>query len=318
MNIKSRVEQGLKKNAQEWIDLWNRLCQVSPATRQQVIQEISQKWGIPFDQVKPQMSDAISTYEAALGTCEASKVILFSAEQARVFDEASKDYSDALEYKLPFPRTLLYFDESIVVANEKVYGFLLDQFVVNDDNKAALLQEHERLQKLGIDIKNAKSPFLSSPDGTVVNAIVVILENYKAELYEWQQGSFDEFLFMGNTIDNLATQARKLAICCIGFINLKETVYLQETGGVPESVNAKRAQKGKTLVEPYYLCRIHGVNYGNTNSVGGGTHHGFRYDVRGHFRYYKATGLVKWIRPHQRGLQNELYIPKTYKVDKHG
>lgn len=46
----------------------------------------------------------------------------------------------------------------------------------------------------------------------------------------------------------------------------------------------------------------------------------FRYDVIGHFRFnnhHTKNGLkeiVEWIPPHQRGLDNELYIPKIYVV----
>lgn len=48
-----------------------------------------------------------------------------------------------------------------------------------------------------------------------------------------------------------------------------------------------------------------------------GIHHGFRYDVRGHFMHFtkgRMAGRVIWCPPHQRGLQNELYKPKTYRV----
>ena len=46
--------------------------------------------------------------------------------------------------------------------------------------------------------------------------------------------------------------------------------------------------------------------------------HGYRYDVIGHLRFGKhkrADGTyshtIEWVRPHQRGLRHELYIPKT-------
>jgi hypothetical protein len=41
-------------------------------------------------------------------------------------------------------------------------------------------------------------------------------------------------------------------------------------------------------------------------------HHSFRYDVIGHLRF--TEGRFIWVRPHQRGLANEIYIPKTYNV----
>lgn len=48
----------------------------------------------------------------------------------------------------------------------------------------------------------------------------------------------------------------------------------------------------------------------------------FRYDVIGHLRFnrHKTKNgwreVVEWIPAHQRGLDNELYIPKTYQVNK--
>lgn len=49
-----------------------------------------------------------------------------------------------------------------------------------------------------------------------------------------------------------------------------------------------------------------------------GTEHRYRYDVIGHLRIQKRNGIewVEWVQPHQRGLKNELYIPKTYVVNK--
>ena len=64
------------------------------------------------------------------------------------------------------------------------------------------------------------------------------------------------------------------------------------------------------------MCRIRGVQYDSEGyEKGAGVKHGIRYDVRGHFRRLE-TGKTIWVRPHQRGLQNELYVPKTYVVAK--
>ena len=46
----------------------------------------------------------------------------------------------------------------------------------------------------------------------------------------------------------------------------------------------------------------------------GGVKHGFRYDVAGHFRRLSAGRLI-WVRPHQRGLAHELYVPSVRKVE---
>ena len=52
-----------------------------------------------------------------------------------------------------------------------------------------------------------------------------------------------------------------------------------------------------------------------------GRQHSYRYDVMGHIRFgrhklgdgtYRHT--FEFVRPHQRGLKNSIYIPKTYNV----
>ena len=62
------------------------------------------------------------------------------------------------------------------------------------------------------------------------------------------------------------------------------------------------------------------------HSEGEGAHHSYRYDVIGHLRFTKhrvregdgvlvQKDYVEWVSPHQRGLSNTLYIPKTYSVE---
>ena len=43
-------------------------------------------------------------------------------------------------------------------------------------------------------------------------------------------------------------------------------------------------------------------------------HVSFRFDVRGHWRNL-SDGRTVWIRPHQRGVEHDLYRPKAYKVE---
>ena len=50
--------------------------------------------------------------------------------------------------------------------------------------------------------------------------------------------------------------------------------------------------------------------------------HQYRYDVIGHLRFnrhHTREGIkhtIEWVMPHQRGLANQLYVPKTYRVEK--
>ena len=70
--------------------------------------------------------------------------------------------------------------------------------------------------------------------------------------------------------------------------------------------------------------------FASTHGEGEGFHHSYRYDVIGHLRFGKHPvgprvlepgeqreyhDVVEWVAPHQRGLANTLYIPKTYQVE---
>lgn len=51
--------------------------------------------------------------------------------------------------------------------------------------------------------------------------------------------------------------------------------------------------------------------------AGTGTAHGYRYDVRGHFKHFKEgkmAGKIFWTVPHQRGLVHKIYRPAIRKI----
>jgi hypothetical protein len=54
--------------------------------------------------------------------------------------------------------------------------------------------------------------------------------------------------------------------------------------------------------------------YRSGEGEGSGVKHGHRYDVAGHFRRLPDGRLI-WVRPHQRGLAHELYVPSVRKVE---
>jgi len=85
----------------------------------------------------------------------------------------------------------------------------------------------------------------------------------------------------------------------------------------------RQARKG-IVPEPWQIVRVEPTlrkkyEKAGASSAGPKVTHGYRYDVRGHLRNgkhklrdgsYKYT--VEWVPDHQRGLKNELYIPKTH------
>jgi hypothetical protein len=149
----------------------------------------------------------------------------------------------------------------------------------------------------------------------VANNIYAIYSDMNTTRFGWMAESHGEFIvnYDDGKMSDFYRQIRRICVACIGYINC-ENVYLEKQGEVPEAVNRKRENKGKSRLEPYYVCRIKGVQH-DSHATGTGAKHGVRYDVRGHFRRLD-TGKTIWVRPHQRGLQNELYMPKVYKVEK--
>ena len=178
----------------------------------------------------------------------------------------------------------------------------------------------QQMYGLGIfdsDVEVQKASFNSDGEMTQ-NVLCIVFSDGFLFRYAWQS-EFQNEAFVADHYAERANMAhldeyRNLAIACIGYINC-ENIYLQRMGGIPDKVSAKRERKGKSNLEPYYVCRIRGVQYDKVDPTQNGAKHSIRYDVRGHFRRL-TTGKTTWVRPHQRGIENELYIPKTYLVDR--
>lgn len=269
---------------------------------------------------------AIDLNERAIASTQTamSKVIVFPTEQVEVFAEliANKRVFP-LEFQLPFDRVLIQLSNPLTLhfGSESWELSAMLIFQATDDRQSyemrikALKAEDARLK---IVSPGYLEHDWSISETVVTNVVVAFDRDFDPLRLVWTSKSAvlqsvdpDGTIVAAST---LRRSFRALAIACIGYINC-ENIYLHKEGEVPESVNRKRAKQGKKILEPYYVCRIRGVQYDSDGEpTGEGTHHGFRYDVRGHFRKL-ATGKTTWVRPHQRGLANELYIPKTYVVE---
>lgn len=240
------------------------------------------------EEKRERLSDKFHLWQHKYRIALDSQVIVFDCEQIKVFWEliCKGEFSPALDYKLPFENTWIQFSDAVV----------LDR----DDTEA------------WPDLGN--TAILLTQQDSGFNQIVLIHEEHDDELLAWNSSNLEDVSELGVVHGaTVAERYRLLAAACVAYINC-ENIYLQKEGEVSEAINAKRQRKGKSKLEPYYVCRIRGVQYdSNGYEKGAGIKHGIRYDVRGHFRHLD-TGKTIWVRPHQRGLQNELYVPKTYVV----
>lgn len=91
----------------------------------------------------------------------------------------------------------------------------------------------------------------------------------------------------------------------------------------PMSRQQRRWHERKDVTpKPWHIVRVNPKFAVGTDQDGAvGTQHSYRYDVIGHLRFGKHkrgdgsySETIEWIAPHQRGLANSVYIPKTYLV----
>lgn len=276
---------------------------------------------------RDQIYAGMQEYAMAFNHLVKAKTIIFSVEQAKVFLEA-EPYSEKLDYQLPFPNVLLQFSGVIRVPYKvrfehdydrgNLMGMILSQRAFTkqefeDDKK----RNAENRKKFQAQNKGTELiPVFNEEGKAIINSVMFLYEDRGTEYINWLATETYEHLPYDDALAGEAMNRwRRLAIACIGYTNC-ENVYLDQETGASKKANRKRELKRKIILEPYYVCRIRGVQYdSNGEPTGQGTHHGFRYDVRGHFRRLDS-GKTTWVRPHQRGLQNELYIPKTYVVEK--
>lgn len=289
-----------------------------------VVGERSRMMRISYKLSVSQITEERRNMAVASQISQSAKTIVFSGEQANVFKILSKSYADGLDYKLPFPDILVQFDTPVSIEvpmmgeshPDMLVGMLIRQEYVP-------IESVWEAQRIVAEYDKAPSfvreflPHMAVGDSHhgIGNHVITIYSDHNIGGVRWINESSSEFVSDPSLIELSARhlrQIKNLAISCVGYINC-ENVYLHEEGKVADKVNRKREAKGKSRLEPYYTCRIRGVNYDSV-ATGTGAAHSIRYDVRGHFRKL-TTGKTTWVRPHQRGVTNELYVPKTYVVD---
>jgi hypothetical protein len=117
----------------------------------------------------------------------------------------------------------------------------------------------------------------------------------------------------------------------LGYTMSKSVVISEQA--IPRSVRRRAERKGLPPPDPWHIVEVDPKLVRRSESgvvaVGGsnGKHrkHGYRYDVMGFMRIGKhklrdgtfRSGM-EFVRPHQRGLKNDLYVPSTRSVSQTG
>lgn len=305
INLYKNMESGMKK-----------ALDINPVgTTMRIAQEFKQSSSdTPVDAMK-NFQHEMHGMLVLIEQMKRAQTVVFSTEQAMVFMGVAKSYTDSLDYRLPFPFTFLQFTSPLPVdvpmfdqiRTDNIAYIMLAQSEMTRDMYDELNKDWKSDPYLLIDIAPNLRP-------GILNNAIIIYKDMDLTRFGWLSDDHNELMVNDEGVAyDYWVELKRLCIACIGYINC-ENVYLEKQGEVPESVNRKREAKGKSRLEPYYVCRIKGVQH-DGHATGTGAKHGIRYDVRGHFRRLE-TGKTIWVRPHQRGLQNELYVPKVYKVEK--
>lgn len=252
------------------------------------------------DASRPFLADAVDFY-AALRIAHTAQTFVFDAKQVMEFLRAVDRKLPPGNYAAPFSEMIFQFSQPIP-EREFLTGFSPSaEMRVEDDDLLGLI--------IGFP-----------PDedcGQIVNIIAFYrsLAINRAVLTIGGDGTVpSEYMIGGPSPDGLRDKQRiaNLAMLCLAYLNSPGIEV--EKVATPEKVNRKRRREGKRVLEDYYVCRLAKGRSRASDGEPTGRHMAFRFDVAGYFRR-APDGRVVWVRAHQRGLKNELYRPKVYRVD---
>lgn len=259
----------------------------------------------------PQHDFAISA-----GIAAQAQTILFSADQALALRPALEKFAEAVDYRLPFENVILQFDRPIP---EREF-FAIER---DEQTDAVLLAKMARLwDEAGVPLHGwqpadgdgvvALLLTQGELDGVLHNQAVAVFASTALNRVHWQ-GTDVTWMPLRETVfvENKLT-LRNLAVACMTYLNCIN--FTLELHTAPEKVQKRRARDGKPPLLAYYTVAVAPAYRDKAGEEGGGGwKHGHLYDVRGHFRRL-SDGRLIWVRPHQRGLGNALYVPSVRKV----
>lgn len=246
----------------------------------------------------PHWADAVDFYITA-ATSQRAQTFIFDSEQIMAFLAGIDRRIAPGDYQPPFPEMIIQFTEPIV-EQEFLTGVRTSGRPIEQGDKVAGLV-------LGFPTEVRQNITMSAWfTSTSVNRAVMQMGS---------DGALAAETITGTMQDNAARDKQRilnLGMLCISYINSPgiETVHIE----TDPAVNRRRVANGKRELPDYYVCRVRlerSVSSGAGEPTG--RHVSFRFDVRGHFRRL-ADGRTIWIRAHQRGVEHELYKPKTYRV----
>ena len=239
-----------------------------------------------------------------LARCEKSRVFVISPRQAQVFADMVYD-DNCVEEKirgLPFSTMCFNFEKSI-------------DFPCFDDGVRAIIFDTAANTLVMIVFYDGGGYSMILPamdDGD-------ILKEWMQNKSSWDFGDDKAGAIRGDTTSQFLKYL-------VSFVNASNTNLSKIC---PNSRRRKKSTKRE--LKDYITVNLDcpRTDYLLAGGTGEGSSHGYRYDVRGHFRqghtrtYHLKDGSTKevhigkrWIAAHQGGLDNDIYIPHHYEKKK--
>ena len=245
-----------------------------------------------------------------------ARTVIFRADQVLALRPALERFAEFVDYRLPFASIILQFDRPIP---ESLF-FDLERPYQSDP---AILAEITRLWgEAGLalhgwtpaDGDGVVALLLTQAelDGVTHNQAVAFFASTALNRVHWIGHTLTWLPYTDQSFAANKYALRNLAVACVAYLTcINLTLTLHEA---PAQVQKRRAREGKAPILPYYTVDVAPAYREPEGAEGAGNRHGFRYDVRGHFRRL-ADGRLIWVRSHQRGLAHELYVPGVRVVE---
>jgi hypothetical protein len=260
--------------------------------------------------------DAQHDFEIAAIIAAQAHTVLFRADQVLALRPALERFAESVEYRLPFESVILQFDHPIPEA----LFFEVENPEQNDPQALAVVAGMWAESGLALhgwtptdgDAVAALLLMQTEFDGVLHNQAIAFFASTAINRVHWQGGDLTWLPNTDRTHAENKRTLRNLAVACVAYMTCINLTL--EKHAPPEKVQKRRAKDGKPPLLPYYTVEVAPAYREKGETGDGSAKHGFRYDVAGHFRRLSAGRLI-WVRPHQRGLAHELYVPSVRKVE---
>jgi hypothetical protein len=280
-----------------------------------------------------------------------TKRIVFDARQAKLFDDIDEEIPRHMAGKIyaPFPQFYMEFTEPIVLNEQEPGHFDLTRaFMYSEKPDVHCVIEGHELDVGVVNVFATSEEFnptlghraTTYVDNTwwvnldlgiaITRAGLCRSEPDPSEVPpDWPDEAFVPCgMKLGGIEDRhigwwerYTSSYTSMFMWMMAYMMAKSVTVIEE----PMSRQVRRwANRQKEPPRPWHVVVVEPKFYASGHdpeAEGTGRQHSYRYDVIGHLRFgrhktrdgYSET--IEWVPPHQRGLANTLYIPKTYKVE---